>query len=355
MKYASLISVIALLGFAACSTDSEPTPQPDTDAEAIVFNCGMQPTEEVSTRAATGLHDVGMNSFRVWAYKNTAVSGNNNYTSYQKVMDGYNVWWETTTTTTNIHSWEYVNGSSQTVKFWDMSANAYRFAAIAPATASHTVSIVGDDTQSLRLTFPVDATDEATIPYYSELWYSTGHPIDFSDKQFGSPVKLQFIKPVAYVCFMFTYEDSNDASTTTLTGKNFKPTDGGLIEQKGDVTVSYPITGTGTAETFSVSPDGQDGITSFTQDFYSTPADANSCKIYTVLPAIDQGTYTLQVSVNGEPKSVVIPAEYMDWLPGHQYTYVFKIRADGGVTIDSVQSAFTPWEIEEGLHTINNW
>lgn len=354
-----LIVLVGFISFMSCSTDSEPTPQPqpNTDEEAIVFNCGTQPTEE-TTRATIGLHDAGKDDFRVWAYKNTAVnvSGENyNYTSFQTVMDGYKVWWATTTTTTNTRNWEYVGEASQSVKYWDLSANAYRYAAIAPATVSYTATIVGDDAKSLNVTFHVDATNEATIPYYSELWYSTGSLAEFPDKQFGAPVTLQFIKPIAYVRFMFTFENPADASTTTLTEKSFEPTEGGWIEQKGNVTVSYPITGTGIAETVSVGTTELDGIASFTQDYYTDPDDANARKIYGVLPATGQGTYTLNVKVNGEPKSAVVPAVYMDWLPGHQYTYVFKIHVDGGVTIDSVQSAFTPWENKEGSHPINNW
>ena len=356
MKYATLISVTTLLALAACSTDSEPT-QPDTTAtteDVIVFSCGMQETEEMPTRAATGLHDVGISSFRVWAYKNDGVSGNS-YTSYQTVINGYNVWWEPTLSSTNRNNWEYVNGTTQTIKFWDSSARAYRFMAVAPYTASQGATITGDAEKSLNVTMYVDVTNEATIPYYSELWYSTGNISQFPDRQFGRPVTMQFLRPVSYVRFMFTFEHADDALSTTLSGKSFKPTDGGLIEQSGDVIISYPLTGTGTTEVIRASNVEMDGITAFTQDYYVTPDDANACKEYAVLPATNQGTYTLKVSVNGEPKSVVVPEEYMDWLPNHQYTYTFKIFVDGRVTIDSVESAFTPWVIHDGGHTIYNW
>lgn len=348
-----LMVAMSLMLLCACSSDDE-LPQPNAEvADAITFSCGLQETEQVSTRATTPLHDAGIGSFRVWAYKNTAFSGNA-FTNYQTVINDYRVWWEPTLSLTNENNWEYVNGTTQGVKYWDNSANAYRFMAIAPATATYTASITGDDAKHLHIALHVDATD-AAAPYYSRLWFSTGSPIDFPDKQFHATVQMQFVKPVAYVRFMFTYEDPAEAATTTLTGKNFEPTNGGLIEQMGNVLIDYPITGTGTAETISVSPDGVQGITAFTQDYYLTPADENACTTYAVLPATRQGTYTLRVNVNGEPKSVVVPEAYMDWLPSHEYTYIFKVRADGGVSIDSVQSAFTPWETENGVHSVYNW
>ena len=132
MKYALLISVFALGGLVACSSDDEPT-QFDTFTEVIVFSCDTQEIEKVSTRAATPLHDDGISSFRVWAYKNTEVSGEN-YTSYQTVINGYHVWWETTLSSSNNMNWEYVNGSTQTIKYWDIATKAYRFMAIAPST-----------------------------------------------------------------------------------------------------------------------------------------------------------------------------------------------------------------------------
>ena len=347
--------LMSLMLLCACSTDDDHLTQPDAVAdEAIAFSCDMKETEQVSTRATSPLHDAGIGSFRVWAYKNTDFSGTA-FTDYQTVINDYSVWWDTSLSISNQNYWEYVNSTTQTTKYWDASAYAYRFMAIAPATASYNASITGDAVKSLRIALRVDATDEANIPYYSELWFSTGSPIDYPDKQFYQSVKMQFVKSVAYVRFMFTFENSDDAATITLSGKSFKPTDGGLIEQIGDIILTYPITGTGTAETISVSPDGVQGITAFTQDYYLTPADENACTTYAVLPATRQGTYTLRVNVNGEPKSVVVPEAYMDWLPSHEYTYIFKVRADGGVSIDSVQSAFTPWETENGVHSVYNW
>ena len=45
----------------------------------------------------------------------------------------------------------------------------------------------------------------------------------------------------------------------------------------------------------------------------------------------------------------------MQWLPGYQYTYVFKIDAAGGVEIGWVDYAVTPWTDIVADHTVYNW
>ena len=134
--------------------------------------------------------------------------------------------------------------------------------------------------------------------------------------------------------------------------QTFKPTDEGKkIETGGTVTVSYPLTGEQKQETITVS--AITGINALTEDY----VENGTKKWYTVLPATGQGTYTLTVKVNDEDKTVVVPAAYMDWLPGYCYTYVFKIDAVGGVEIGWVDYAVTPWNtsIPSADHQVYNW
>ena len=63
----------------------------------------------------------------------------------------------------------------------------------------------------------------------------------------------------------------------------------------------------------------------------------------------------MTVTVNNTGKSAVVPAEYMSWLPGYSYTYIFKITEEGGVAIDLVQTAVTPWTDMQIDHTVYNW
>jgi hypothetical protein len=70
---------------------------------------------------------------------------------------------------------------------------------------------------------------------------------------------------------------------------------------------------------------------------------------------MDQGSYTLSVKINTADKTAVVPAEYMRWLPGYSYTYIFKITDEGGVEIGGVEFAVTPWTELEANRMVYNW
>lgn len=363
--------------------DPTPTPTPEEpDANVPILFSASQPEEENVTRG-NGLEDKNVTAFKVYGFKNMSYDPESgSYGEPQIVFPGYTVKWITNsayTTTSNTDGWEYVNQQAhdqeeQTIKYWDWSANAYRFLGVAGATRTNVVTgqeVTKGSIQYYEVTYKADARKEDEVPYYSHLWFSTGNPDVYPQRQFGQPVQLEFIKPLSKVRFMFIFEDPSLASTTELTNKSFRPTNGNTIKTKGDVTVTYPLTGTSLTETFAASGEPE-GLTEFNQDYYASESirkdgsgvviepylgavEANANKVYTVLPVTGQGTYELYVYVNGEPKKTIVPAEYMDWKPGYQYTYVFKVHVDGGVSISSVQSAFTEWKYSSADHTVHNW
>jgi len=138
----------------------------------------------------------------------------------------------------------------------------------------------------------------------------------------------------------------------------------------GKVEVTYPLKGASYKETFSADAESE-GINAFTKDYYESTSKEGGEKVvipyynaqesplkkeYTVLPTPNgQGAYKLTVDVNGDPKTTIVPAQYMTWQPGYLYTYIFKIHPDGGVSIASVQSAFTSWQDNTREHVIVNW
>lgn len=364
--------------------DPTPTPTPEEpDANVPILFSATQPEEESVTRDV-GLEDKNVTAFKVYGFKNMSYE-NGNYGEQQTVFPGYTVKYvvnSANTTTSNTDGWEYVNQQAhdeeeQTIKYWDWSATAYRFFGVAGATGTNVVTgreVTEGSVTYYEVTYQADAKKEDEVPYYSHLWFSTGNPEVYPQRQFGQPVKLEFIKPLSKVRFMFIFEDPTQSSTTELTEKHFFPTDHSSIKTKGNVTVSYPLTGTSLTETFAATGEPE-GTTEFKLDYYTQDqikketqngrevvvapyygADESHLKVvYTVFPATNQGTYTLHVYVNGEPKTTIVPAEYMDWKPGYQYTYVFKIHVDGGVSISSVQAAFTEWVVDEAQHTVHNW
>ena len=383
-KLSSLPGLIALIFvLASCSTDSEPgavneEPSATLPQTAIAF--GSEIDEGQTVTRATSLKDK-TTTFTVYGFKNTDYDDDKGaYTAYQTVFPGYTVNWKANsagTSATNTHDWEYIgqqlSGKTvQTIKFWDWGAKAYRFCAVTGTVSGMTVD--HRDYEAYEITMTANGSSDAGIaatPYYSHLWFSTGA---YPDKPFGQPVQLEFLKPFAKVRFKFIFEDPNDAKNTTLTEKTFCPTNGNTIKTYAQITVSYPLTGSAVKESFAITSE-PGGIPAFTEDYYTEEEvgketinevehvvspyyDASETaleKEYTVLPATNQGTYTLTVSVNGEPKPAVVPAEFMDWKIGYLYTYVFKVHVDLSVSIDVVQSAFTKWNDHKTNHTVYNW
>ena len=435
MKYRNTIKYLglsALLLLAACSGSDplEPTPGPGPEPEqqtAISFSGTMLDEESVTpnaqaapaTRAAQGLEEVltGDKTFQVWGYKNDAATGSD-YTSYQAVMPNFTVNWGANTaytTTSNTDDWEYVGQgdtpeqqAEQTIKYWDFGAKAYRFfgyalgnataavhadpsdpssAVVTPATSPATVSVPGGfptgnstPTSAETVTFSaaVDASSQASIaaaPYFSHLWFSNGNVAEYPTRQFGKPVQLEFLKPFARVRFLFTFVEGLSFGRESLKNMKFYPTRAGgtspTIATAGTVSVSYPLKGNATTESWAVTPGtgASDHIDAFTIDYYETPGTVPTVntqptswpntpqKWYTVLPAPTQGSYTAEVCVlTEEVKSVVIPAEYMSWKAGYEYTYKFKITESGGITIDIVQVAINDWGNKKSSdHTVYNW
>ena len=405
------MGLIGLMGLMGCSSDSgEPMAEPAPTGVAITFR-GLQGEEQAqqqgarayrayraneayepneaqepnelqaptkpSRRAGTPLNEQAT-SFNVWGYKALSYDeGTGVYGNSQQVFPGYEVDYinnSASTTTTNSSGWEYILASDpeQTIKYWDWSAKAYRFFAVTgyngangangtygpnAAYATYKYSIAADcggaDEDEI-------ADNIAATPYYSKQWFSTGNLITYPDKQFGNPVQLEFMKPFARVRYIFKYVYPREG--IVIDNVAFKPTDGSKIARKGTVTVVYPLYGTETREWFEVTPDGGDtgALTAFTEDYDpedDTKVFSADCPggWYTVLPNLSQGSYTLSAKVNNADRQATVPAEYMHWLPGYSYTYIFKITEEGGIEIGWVEYAMTPWTEQPADWTVYNW
>lgn len=378
---------IAALLCTACSHGSDvlesggvsvPAPQPTTQT-AITFS-GQQGEEQAvnsgagarayepnranragATRAGTPLSDAGVTRFTVWGYKNMSYDeGTGAYdadgTTLQTVFPGYQVKWginSAATTTTNSHGWEYIltEEPEQTIKYWDWAARAYRYFAVT-GSSSHTDNAPSGH----EFTFAADcSTAEAleATPYFTRLWFSTGNAGVYPTKQFGKPVQLEFLKPFARVRFLFNYSYAQEG--IRLKKNEFKPTDGSDIALVGTVKVHYPLTGTATREWYTTTPKAEptsgEVLDAFTEEYVPEGTE----KWYTVLPRTSQDSYTLSVDLNGSTKTCVVPAQYMTWLPGYSYTYIFKITELGGVEIEGMQAAITDWSEMAGEHSVYNW
>ena len=408
MGLMGLMGLISL-GLTACSSGGgddavAPAPTPVTE---VAISFGGNESQEVAVnngtnrsganraygpyrRAAGAPLSESATTFNVWGYKNMDYNdGTGAYGGTQTVFPAYQVDWHlgsAATTLTNSSGWEYIlPGTGQSIKFWDWGAKAYRFfaatgwsgaepPAIYEAKKTYGAYKTNEANKPYEISMLADASPGATAketadkrndtPYFSRLWFSTGNQVTYPDKLFGKPVTLEFVKPYTRVRFLFIYSYPREG--IKLTEKSFKPSDGSKhIARKGIVTVHYPTEGTELKEWYTSvpnsdpDPDVNKALTAFTEDY--DPEDDG--KVYTktdegwymVIPNNAQGTYTLSVKVNGKAKTAVVPANYMQWLPGYSYTYVFKITDEGGVEIGWVEYAMTPWKEMEADWTVYNW
>ena len=409
-----LMGLMGLIGLMGCSGGEDatgqtpttpPTPTTPTITETAITFSGQQSEEQAvsrganraneangpySRRAGTPLSDTGVSQFHVWGFKNMDYNdGTGVYGGTQKVFPGYRVEWHdgtASTTTTNSNGWEYVaqqtTGDEQTIKYWDMGAKAYRYFAVTGESTAYgaygangTYGAAGTywtngAYKAYEFSMLADASNAGAMsatPYFSKLWFSTGNVADYPDKQFGKPVTLEFLKPFARVRFLYKYSTPREGFK--MTEQNFRPTsDVGAeeankakIARKGTVTVHYPTEGPEIKEWYSVAVDADKStrLTAFTEDFDPD----NDAKVYStcdngwywVLPIISQGDYTLTVKVNNNGRAVTVPAQYMQWLPGYSYTYIFKVTEEGGVEIGWVEYAMTPWTEMTATKTVYNW
>lgn len=346
-------------------------PNPSDNETAIVFFAQQEEGQEV-TRAGSPLEDrdgANVRSFKVWGYKNMPNG------DLQIVFPGYTVNWVEGTansTTTNTDGWEYVNQQpvgqeEQTIKYWDWNVSAYRFFGVTGGLSGTYTS--DDNKQSyeigigISISDPMNTTDDMikAIPLYSRLWYSDGSTIpgsQYNDKQFGKPVQLEFVRPISKVRIMFTSSDPNvSLADLDLSEPRFMPADEDIvIVIKGTFTVSYPLNyslNSGEiSETWNVVRDiPDDAVVTYLSTIIGSENVWN-----TVLPAKGQGMYKLTVKVSDEPKECYVPAEFVNWQPGYEYTYIFKVNEEGGVEFGGVYSAYTDWvDGPETGHTVHNW
>lgn len=370
MRLMGLMGLVGLMGCSSGSSDElEPTPSPTppTTVGVPISFCGNEGQEEAVTRADTPLNETGVENFKVWGYKNMSYNdGTQAYGEKQLVFPGYRVDYagSAATTTTNTNGWDYIltTETEQTVKYWDWNAKAYRFFAVTETGVAGENRAYGasgaywtsGEYGAYAVTIAVDAESNSNH-YFSRLWFSTGNLAAYPDKQFGKPVTLEFVKPLARVRFQFIYVYPREGLTVTA---SFKPTAvTESIALSGTVTVYYPTDGPETKEWFTTT--AQNTREAFTEDYdpENDTKEYNETEEgwYTVLPNNAQGSYTLTANVNGEEKPAVVPEAYMQWLPGYSYTYIFKINEEGGVEFGQVVYAVTPW-IETAVdRSVYNW
>lgn len=361
MHKQDFIIISLALCLLSCSSSGQDDPfLPAPTLKSIAFGGNSGTWQDAPTTRAneeTGLETISK-TFKVWGYKTTGGNYTSGFDQSQNVMNGYTVNWTqqtANTTSSNTADWEYVGihndklNANQTIKYWDYSATSYRFFAYsiptaavnssAPSFSEPTTTEGSTATQaslSIPFTYKEDAT-AVTTPYISDLWLSDNQ--NFENRKYGECVKLTFAPIIAKVRFKFNYLKDTKISITDIVFKNINDAHSPI---EGKIIVSYPITGTGTKASYKwVTPETETGTEplKFTIP-YEEDADLNHQttirkKWYYVPPLGDsdtpQGAYIITATIDGKKSTATIPAEYMQWKAGYQYTYIFKITEAGTV------------------------
>ena len=365
------IPFLALCLFSCAESGQEepdvPTQPEEPKGVSISFGGNSGTWQDAPTTRAnkeTGLETISK-TFKVWGYKTTGGNYTSGFDQSQNVMNGYTVNWTqqtANTTSSNTADWEYVGIANQTIKYWDYSATSYRFFAYSIPTAAGNITapfFSGPSTTegstylhasfSIPFNYDKDATNVST-PYISNLWLSDNQ--NFENRKYGACVKLTFAPIITKVRFKFNYQAESQVSITNISFRNVNnapsPTSGNII-------INYPITGMDTQASYIWETTGTETEPINFTIPYEEEGDLNHQattrkKWYFVPPLGDskttqQSAYIITAEINGKKATATVPAEFMQWKAGYQYTYIFKIT-EAGTNI-----AFTNMQVEKWVET----
>ena len=272
----------------------------------------------------------------------------------------------------NTHNYYYaVPEQNQYIKYWDYSASEYRYWGYVD---NPNITASGDG-KTLTITGIAKSINE---PKARD---SEGNEIDYlisslkvvQKTDFGKVVQLRFVHPYAKVRVLVYSGENLVAGNETTSGDvialsniSFGPNDASKqIVTAGDIAVNYPSSGD--AEIYTIS--STEAITKFEcNEKTLTSANCTSDKAATAIPAENEAQYyyihplatgveptdfKFSASYNGDTKTAIVPAAYMNWKPNYSYTYIFKIF-DG--TMLFVDAQVVEWvKGGSGSQTWPNW
>lgn len=319
---------------------------PDAELHAIAF-ASEEADEEVMTRASAPLN----RDFTVYGYKTVSENAH-------VVFDGYSVTYNSGsagTSVDNTHNYSYVNGSTQTIKYWDFGASEYNFwGATGGSFADQGATLTINDL-ALSTTEP----DPTNTVLFSALYHRSPVSTDV--------VRLLFKRPYTKVRVMFytgmTLTDKT-FDNIKITGITFGPESPNKIITGGSLKVTYPKSGVG-PETYSTTTTASAVSLSFknvqldhTQGTASNNAviavPTDGSEFYYVVPNDYTTPFTLSANIDGEDKTAVVPANFMNWRPNFVYTYIFKIS--GGKYMELYDVQIAPWKYGGSQEEVwKNW
>lgn len=370
-----LIFAASALALASCSSDDFLGENPGTAQNATTaINFGGEAGKITRATSNEGDDNVKLdNQFKVYGVKTT------DGTMFHNVFVDYSVWYDETLTTSNTNKWEYVGNNNQTIKYWDYSANEYRFVAGSPINAFtynkdlENFSTIGTVIKSATVTGlagHIKANEAGpaikTNPVY------VAEPVIVPKANYNNPVTFHFVRqqamvrvgvyetiPGYYITEIKFYKEGETTATSNnviLTSAKADYFVGGS-DVKGTInydwttpsyTYKYDDTGLTKSQNWYAgyfTPHNKLATKSTDKvaDLYGTDKDMSDAGYFTVLPTSSETDpkpilikcdYTLiSDDISGEVINVTgataaIPAAYSKWEANTRYTYLFKISQD---------------------------
>ena len=406
----------AAMTFAGCANDDYAVGGEEAaKTDAIGFNFSLPNTTRadlVGEKAAEKLQS----EFIVYGTKHAAAE-DGTATNDAAVFTNYKVEYKAGTagsTESNSANWEYAGISpyttgitplvgSQTVKYWDYSANSgytfYAFAGKDQLSGKITVDKTTTGTSKYDKGYTVKATSTADLSnvYYSDrvevAKTNYGKPVVLTFRNLGSRVRVGFYEtvpgysvkidnfyfandaatPAAITKFADMNQTSTDAFKAALYNINAGDADGNTLTVtyygEGSSFTNQPKVTNSTVKYTSTLSLGNGVLGTALKKSSSDPTWDKTDGAYTTVypneslttPMLVRCDYTLTADDNsGETikiknARVVIPAEYLKWKPNFAYTYIFKISNNtNGTTGNDPSNPDNPGtgDDPEGLHPI---
>ncbi len=396
MKKNLFLAALAFVAMASCTSDEfvgDTSPTTGNTTDAILFSSDAQRI----TRATSAEDAAKLNyQFKVFGVKTVGSNDQRVFATNTSGVTPYDVWYVASSahnTTSNSDNWEYVGnsgssygtsgnqvtlGASQTIKYWDYSADEYNFQAWSDVNTygqNETHLSVSDITKE-TMTISGTASQLANL-YIADLETVTsyGGVVTLTFRKAASKVRLGIFETIpGYVVknVVFRYKNASNVATTSETNAILQGKFVGSSSGSATFTVTYngtpqkavltPGDGTNTTfydfGTFSSSSNNGIGTSSTAPTWASANGTTNNyinvlpnTVANNIAPMLLYVDYTLYNSLSGETINVkgakaAVPAAYMTWNPNYAYTYLFKIS-------DNTNGTTGPTEgTNEGLYPI---
>lgn len=413
-----LLFAASLLTLVSCSSDDilsggQGAGTAREDAAINFDSYAGKITRAGSIKGGTAAKVLG-EKFYVLGTKGTLPQGNPTET---KVFDNYQVVWKDNsagTSTSNTNDWEYVGqdfvglnkethveGSKQSIKYWDYSVPQYDFIAYSVGNGNTLVTTDAEianqkvygssiatpkanDYKSYQL--KAKSIDDLSKCYFTDVESvvkdNYGKPVTFTFKNVTAKVRVAFYETIpGYTVSelkFYTSTEENKSADISETKATLYTTGDDKLQTNSTIDVLYPEVGSSKQNEqaynkafISVSGDELKSVNQLelgnvnytesqvlaTNAKNASMAGESANSYYTsVLPVSEAKPLTIRMnytltSEDGSNEKIhvygakaVIPAAYTAWQPNHAYTYIFKIsdNTNGSTATDTEKEGLFP-------------